>query len=69
MRVAPTDVTDPPDGWEWAKQEVMEHHLAHKRRLYVVSQQMPKGTRYVNALDKQEAQILMRQWNDEAKQG
>lgn len=67
--IAPTDVTDPPDGWGWAMREVTLMNRKTGECKYVVRQQTPTGLRHGGEpMAGDEAAALMRKWNEEAKQ-
>jgi hypothetical protein len=67
--IAPTDVTDPPEGWEWAKKEAVAFNVKSGQCRYVVTQNAHGSVRVSDEiLEGDEANALMRQWNDEAKQ-
>ena len=69
MRIAPTDVTDPPDGWGWAMKEAVSWRSRTGEHQYVVTQKTPGGVRVSDEIMLLEpANALMREWNNEAKQ-
>lgn len=68
MRIAPTDVTDPPDGWGWAMKEVHSWRPSSGEMRFTVSQKTPGGERVAGPIEALAACDLMFQWNNEAKQ-
>ena len=67
--IAPTDVTDPPPGWEWAIKEAVSLNRTTGECKYVVTQKAFGGVRVSEEImDLNEANALMRKWNEEAKQ-
>ena len=66
--IAPSDVTDPPPGWQWAKKEVHSWRQNTGEMRFIVSQETPSGDRRTGPIEALEASDLMRKWNEEAKQ-
>ena len=66
--IAPTDVTEPPPGWSWAKKEVYSWRQSKGEVRFKVSQETPNGYRSSVPMEEPAANDLMRKWNDEAKQ-
>ena len=72
--VAPSDVTDPPQGWSWAQvmlAGVWRGPLADHRHDVVVEQTTPTGHRSVElkGAGMDGGRFLAKQWNEEAKRG
>ena len=65
--IAPTDVTDPPNGWSWAQKHTSHLGINTGEYRYIVSQDTPKGYRQSSPLEREDANKLMVEWNQEAK--